>query len=285
MPATILCVLAMLSLPVAGISVSSVQAAEARPELVLSVVPRQPPAVTHAQWTPFSKRLASEIGAPISVRVFSTFTDFERAFQKGELDLVYLNPYQQVIARRTQGYIPLVRSGAGGLSGALVVARAGPIHELQDLQDKTIVFPDPNAFGASLYLRALLAERYKIRFTARYVRTHSNVYRHVLRGLAAAGGGVNVTLRQEPSEVQDGLSVLYETPPVAPHPLSAHPRVPAAQRAAIARAVLAMADDEPGRALLAAVNLREPVAAEYARDYQALERLRLEKYYVPLVAP
>ena len=283
-PATILWVLVMWALPAAAISVAA-QAADARPELVLTVVPRQPPAVTHVQWMPFSKRLGDDIGARIMLRVFDSIIDFERSFQAGEPDLVYLNPYHAVIARRAQGYIPLARAGAGGLSGALVVARDGPIHTLQDLQDKTIAFPHPNAFGASLYMRALLTERHRIRFTANYVTSHGNVYRHVLRGLAAAGGGVNVTLRQEPPAVQEGLRVLYETPPVAPHPLSVHPRVPAALRAAIARAVLAMADDEPGRGMLAAVNLHDPVAADYARDYRDLERLQLEKYYVPTAAP
>lgn len=250
------------------------------PELLLTVVPRLAPTETRAQWTPFIKRLAREIGAPIRLQMFSTMTDFERSLQAGEPDLVYLNPYQQVMARRTRGYVPLVREGLGNLSGMLVVARDGPIRTLEDLQDKIIAFPDPNAFGASLYLRALLTERYGLRFTSEYVNTHSNVYRHVLSGLAAAGGGVNVSLRQEPPEAREALRVLYETPAVAPHPLSAHPRVPAEVRAAIVRAVLGMAGDETGRTLLAEVNLRAPVVADHARDYAALERLKLEKYYV-----
>lgn len=264
----------------AGLIGPASAADKSSPELLLTVVPRLAPMETHAQWTPFIKRLAREIGTPIRLQVFSAMTDFEQSLQAGEPDLVYPNPYQQVVARRTRGYIPLVREGLGNLSGMLVVARDGPIRALEDLHGKTIAFPDPNAFGASLYLRALLTERHGLRFTSEYVNTHSNVYRHVLNGLTAAGGGVNVSLRQEPPEAREALRVLYETPAVAPHPLSAHPRVPAKVRAAIVRAVLGMAGDETGRALLAEVNLRVPVVADYARDYAALEQLKLEKYYV-----
>lgn len=267
-------------LSLAGLAGSASAADKSSPELLLAVVPQLAPTEMHAHWAPFSKRLAREIGTPIRLQVFSTMTDFEQSFQTGEPDLVYLNPYQQVVARRARGYVPLVREGLGNLSGMLVVARDGPIRALEDLQDKTIVFPDPNAFGASLYMRALLTERHGLRFTATYVNTHSNVYRHVLTGLAAAGGGINVSLRQEPPEAREALRVLYETPSVAPHPLSAHPRVPAELRAAVTRSVLKMAGDDAGRALLAEVNLRAPVTADYARDYGVLERLKLEKYYV-----
>lgn len=38
--------------------------------------------------------------------------------------------------------------------------------------------------------------------------------------------------------------------------------------------------DEPGKALLKDVRIPNPVAADYARDYGRLEKLRLDKYLV-----
>ena len=61
---------------------------------------------------------------------------------------------------------------------------------MQDLDGADIAFPAPNAFGASLYMRALLAEQEKININPIYVETHANVYRNVIFGRASAGGGV-----------------------------------------------------------------------------------------------
>lgn len=269
------CVLALL---LAG---SPAQASYQPERYTLGVVPQLPSDQTHRAWTPFAERLSREVGAHITLKVYRDITEFESDVARGIIDFAYLNPYEQVVAKKTRGYLPLVRAGKQLLSGALVVHRDSPIRSIGDLQGKTIGFPHPNAFGASLYLRALLREQFRIDFMPRYLSTHSNVYRHVLRQLVDAGGGVNITLQQEPPEARNHLRVLYVTPSVAGHPLSAHPRVTTGLRTAIVRAIQRMADDPSGQSLLAAVSLADPVSADYARDYAPLERLGIEKLYVP----
>ena len=170
--------------------------------------------------------------------------------------------------------------GRTPLTGILVVRRDDPIRAVQELDGKTLAFPAPNAFGASLWMRALLAEREKIRVTPTYVQTHGNVYRQVIRGAAAAGGGVNHTLSQDRDEVKGELRVLLETPGVAPHPLSAHPRVGAALCRALADAMLALAGTAEGRAMLLAVEMEGVVRADHGRDYHPLEAYGLDKYAV-----
>lgn len=246
---------------------------------ILGVVPHLPPAQTHRDWAPFAERLSREVGARIVVKVYRNLPEFESDIMRGGPDLACLNPYQQVVAKKTQGYQPLVREGRLGLSGSLVVRRDSPIQSINDLNGKVIAFPDPNAFAASLYMRALLHERFKISFTPRYLGSHSNVYRHVLHELVEAGGGVNVMLKLEPPEARNNLRILYETPSVSPHPLSAHPRVTPGLRAAIVRAVENMTKDPAGQALLTAVEMPNPVVADFARDYAPLQRLHLEKYF------
>lgn len=252
----------------------------AEPVYRLGIVPRLPPAETARDWSPLAERLGSEMGARITLRLYRTLREFESDLARGQLELAFMNPYHQVIARRQQGYVPLVRDGRATLSGTLVVRADSPLHSLADLHGKVLAFPDPNAFGASLYMRALLGEQHGIRFTARYVGNHSNVYRHVLRELAGGGGGVNATLAREPAEVRGALRVLYETPPVAPHPLSAHPRVATAQRERLIGAIERLGRDDEGQGLLERAGLGIPVRADHRRDYAPLEKLRLERYYV-----
>ncbi|MBI1864789.1 MAG: phosphate/phosphite/phosphonate ABC transporter substrate-binding protein [Nitrospirae bacterium] len=244
----------------------------------LAVVPRTTPIAVHRDWAPLAERLSRETRLSIRLKVYQSYEEFDADLLKGVPDLVFMSPYHAVRARRAQGYIPLVRDGAKPLTGVLVVHRDSPVRTLRDLDGGEIAFPSPNAFGSSLYMRSLLTEKEKIRFTPRYVGSHTNVYRHVILGKAAAGGGVVGTLGKQPPEVRNQLRIVYETPSVAPHPLGAHPRVPKEVRHAVTEAMLRLGADEAARGLLDAVSLSRPVPADYARDYQRLEQLNLEKY-------
>ena len=270
--------LAAVSL-VSLLAATRVNAAE-KEVYILSVVPQFTPAEINRSWTPIVEKLSRATGRSFELKVYPNFQQFEAAFLKGEIDLAFLNPYHAVMAKRAQGYIPLLRDGANPLVGLIIVRRDSPIQSIQELNGKELAFPAPNAFAASLHPRALLAEQEKISIIPRYVSTHGNVYRHVILGEAIAGGGVNNTFKREPPEVQAQLRVLYETPGVPSHPLVAHPRMPKAVRQAIKNTLLEMHNDPAGQRLLADIQMPKPVEANYARDYQALEKLKLENYVV-----
>lgn len=248
--------------------------------LVLGVVPQFPATELQRRWTPVQNWLESECQVRIRLDFASSIPAFEERFLQGHHDLAYLNPYHAVMARRAQGYEPLVRDGKEMLTGVLVVRADSAVRRLQDLQGAKLAFPAPNAFGASLYMRALLEREHGLRFTASYVKTHANAYRHALRGDAAAAGGVLATLDAEGPDVRGQLKVLYETPPAAPHPLAAHPRVGPEVRRCITERMTRTGQTEAVRGWLAGIQMPQPVVAQYARDYQPLEKLALESYVV-----
>lgn len=245
----------------------------------VAVVPQFPAVEIHRAWTPLLVHLSAQTGLELKLVTSASIPDFERSFQAGQPDLVFLNPYHMVMASKSHQYAPLVRESKELLAGIVVVRVDSPVKSLSDLAQQTIAYPAPNAFGASLYIRSLLAEQ-KIQSQASYVKTHSNAYRHVIAGQAAAAGGILSTLDRESPEVRAQLRVLFETPAVAPHPLVAHPRVVESHRKSIREAWLALAQTEAGLALLKAVQMTSPVAADYKRDYAPLERLRLEQFAV-----
>ncbi len=256
-----------------------VHAQESRNAYTVAVVPQFPAADVHRDWSPLLEQLGRTLGIGLRLQVAPSIPRFESEVLAGGPDFVYLNPYHQVMAARAQGYQPLVR-GRTLLTGILVVRRDDPIRSVKELDGKTLAFPAPNAFGASLWMRALLAEREQIRITPNYVQTHGNVYRQVIRGVCAAGGGVNHTLTQEPPEVRAELRVLMETPGVAPHPLSAHPRVGAALARAMGDAMISLAATAEGRSLFQAVEMDGLTRADYRRDYHPLEAYGLDRYVV-----
>jgi len=245
----------------------------------LAVVPQFPPSEVFERWSPFIERVSKELGITIKLLTYKSIPEFEEAFLRGEPDFAFMNPYHAVMAKRAQGYLPLIRD-TKPLTGILVVKKDSPYKSVKDLDGKVIAFPAPNAFGASLYMRALLSEHFKIKFTPLYVKTHNNVYRYVILGKAHAGGGVNNTFMREPEEVRAQLRILYETPGAAPHPLCAHPRVPKELREKLVEVVLKLGEDEKNFEMLNKIQIPKPVRADYNRDYKPLEKLNLEKYVV-----
>lgn len=245
---------------------------------ILSVVPQLPPLVIHRRWQPLVNYLREQHDIHLKLKITSSIPEFEKGLLKGGPDFAFMNPYHAVLAKRAQGYLPLVRDGSRQLKGILIVRKQSPVQKLSDLKDTVLAFPAPNAFGASLYMRALLIEKEGLVFTPRYVKTHANVYRHVVKGIASAGGGVNNTLRRESQAIRDQLRVLYTTPGAPPHPLGVHPRVPAKVQQALTAVLLKLAGTPAGPKLLKPVQMPQPVAANYERDYQPLEILGLERY-------
>ena len=257
---------------------TSLALAEERP-YIFAVVPQFPPSYIHENWDPLLKVLEEETGLKFVLKTYKSIPEFERAFLKGEPDFAFMNPYHAVMAKRAQGYIPLIRD-KNPLTGILVVRKDAPYRDVRDLDGKKIGFPAPNAYGASLYMRALLSEVFKINFYPLYLKTHDNVYRNVVLGNVAAGGGVNQTLKRQPEEVKRELRILYETPPSAPHPIAVHPRVPEKVRESFKKAFLRLLQKENLKDFLQKVQIPQPVEADYNRDYRPLEKLNLEKYLV-----
>ncbi len=229
---------------------------------------------------PLLSYLTEETGYAFELEVKDSIPDFETSFLAGEPDFAFMNPYHMVMAKKAQGYLPLLSDASRQLKGILVVSNSGPFQSLQDLNGQNLVFPAPNAFGASLYMRALLKETEGIAFSSIYVDTHSNVYRHILHGQAAAGGGVQNTLNKEPDALKEQLHVLYETPGVTPHPLAVHLRVPEEVQTAVKKAILRLRDSEAGLELLTSVQLSEAFEVSYEEHFAFLEDLNLEEYLV-----
>ena len=247
--------------------------------LSIAVVPQLPVATVYSHWAPLLQRLGQDTGLCFDLTINASIPEFESLLLSGKPDLAFANPFHAVMAHKKRGYIPLVADGQSLLTGILVAKKGGPFKGASDLQDQVVDFPAPNAFAASLLIRATLAKQ-GIQVKPRYVKTHSNVYRDVILGDAAAGGGVNNTLRRESDEVRQMVQVIYETPGYRSHPLIASPSLSPILRKRITQAIINLAQTSDGTAMLDAAQLGQPVVVTYDKDYAPLEKLGLEKYAV-----
>lgn len=242
------------------------------------VVPQFEPRKLSEVWSPILTELEKRTGFKFLMEGSPRIPEFEAEFQAGRYDFAYMNPYHSIVAHGTQKYEPIVRDGAEQLFGILVARKEGTVHGVSDLNGKTVAFPAPNAFGASLMIRAEL-DRHKVKFQPLWAQTHTSAFLNVALGKADAAGGLMTTFRQQPQAVQDKLQIIFETRRTAPHPVVAHPRVPKADSLAVRKAFIDMAATPEGAAMLAQVPMRQVVAASFD-DYKVIRQMGLEKYYV-----
>ena len=167
---------------------------------VVAIVPQLPTAVTYANWSPLLERVGLNSKQCFDLVVPETIPLFEQLLFKGTPDFAFVNPYHGVIAKKRNGYIPLLIVGSAKLTGILVVRSNSSIKSVQELQGKEIAFPAPNAFAASLLMRAEL-DKMGIQIKPTYLKTHASGYRAVAMGELEAAGGVNNTLKREEREL------------------------------------------------------------------------------------
>lgn len=243
----------------------------------ISIVPQFTTVEISKTWQPVLDKITELSGLKLELLAYPKIPIFEQGFKSGDADFAYMNPYHVVMANEAQGYLPLVRDKKL-LNGILVVRKDSGITSVAQLNGKKIAFPAPNAFGASLWMRAQLTQTHGVTFEESYVGSHQTVYRQVLTGDVQAGGGVQATLDKESASLRDELTVLYRTPDVPSHPIVYHPRISQQVADKFRSALLSIATTDEGKELLKAIQMTQPVATDYEQEYLPLKALSLETF-------
>ncbi len=252
---------------------SSLGLAAAGPSTVLtfSVVPQQSATKLARLWTPILAYLSEKTGYRLLFKTAKDIPTFERRLAVGDYDMAYMNPYHYTAFHRSPGYIAFAKEKDKRIKGIIVVRKDSPYRNLTEFKDKTLAFPSPAAFAASVLTRAHFKTT-GIPITPKYVSSHDSVYRAVAKGLYPAGGGVIRTFKNVDPAISSQLRILWTTQPYTPHAIAAHPRVPPAVVQRVQQAMVAMQQDPRGRTLLKSVKFKGIVPAQDAdwSDVRAL---------------
>ena len=247
--------------------------------LEFGVVPQQSATRLAEDWGPLLAEISKRSGVALVFRTAPNIPGFEERLGKGDYDLAYMNPYHYVVFQKASGYRAFAREQDRKIKGILVVKKGSTYRKPADLAGKTVVFPAPAAFAASILPQAEFG-RLKIPIEAKFVASHDSVYRAVASGLQEAGGGIQRTFEATPQEVRDSLRVLSETPSYTPHAFAAHPRVPPEILARVLAAMASLSADGTGQRLLAPLAFKGIAAAQDKEwnDIRALDINLLERY-------
>ena len=188
------------------------------------IVPQQSATRLARTWIPIIKNIEKQSGLKIKFATAPNIPEFEKRVQNGLYDFAYMNPYHYTVFSKTTGYEAFAKQSDKKIKGILVARKDGQIGNIQDLENKTIAFPAPAAFAATLLVKANL-DKNNINYTAQYVSSHDSVYRSVAQGLVPAGGGIIRTLESIEQDIRDQLSILWVSEGYTPHAFAHHPRV------------------------------------------------------------
>ena len=254
-------------------------AQEARKALGFGVVPQQSASRLAEEWAPLLIEISRRSGVPLVFRTAASIPAFEERLGRGEYDLAYMNPYHYVVFHAAAGYRAFAKEQDRKIKGILVVRKDSPYRKPADLAGKTVAFPAPAAFAASILPQAEFG-RLQIPIQAKFVSSHDSVYRAVASGLQEAGGGIQRTFEAIPAEVRDALRVLAETPSYTPHAFATLPSVPPDVLAKVLAAMQSLGGDETGQRLLAPLAFKgiAPAQDKDWNDIRALDIRLLERY-------
>lgn len=257
------------------VAAASPSSAAERVVYTLAILPSAPPVTMNKLWAPFVELLSRNTGLELRLKHYERMAEFERDLWSGGPDLAFSSPIQVVVAHLSSGYVPLVRAQKA-IGVGLFVRRDSAVRRLEDLKGKKISFVG-NKNLCSVAMQHLLARHgLKLDFEKEFAGSSRNVIINVLLRKTDAGAIFLPDLDREPDETRAELREVVQTAPIASHPLSAHPRVPRRVQEEVTRAVLAMGGAPDAAELLGTLRLKDPVRAEYQRDYSPLESIDIK---------
>ncbi|MCR9608965.1 phosphate/phosphite/phosphonate ABC transporter substrate-binding protein [Vibrio alginolyticus] len=246
----------------------------AQPSIVFGVVPQQSATKLVQQWQPLLQRWGDLAGVEIKFATARDIPTFEARLMAGAYDIAYMNPYHFTLVNQNLGYTALARAKNKRITG-IIVARRGKSVSLDELQEKTIAFPAPRAFAASIITQSELSQK-GIKFTPKYVGSHDSVYLGVLKGLYIAGGGVKRTFESLPSEIKDQLSIIYTTAGYTPHAIAVSNNVDEEITLALRKAISQLNDDPKAQESFTLLNI-DGLQLAQDQDWQDVVQLGISR--------
>ncbi|MFH4434083.1 phosphate/phosphite/phosphonate ABC transporter substrate-binding protein [Vibrio diabolicus] len=246
----------------------------AQPSIVFGVVPQQSATKLVQQWQPLLQRWGDLAGVEIKFATARDIPTFEARLMAGAYDIAYMNPYHFTLVNQNPGYTAFARAKNKRITGIIVARRGKPV-SLDELQEKTIAFPAPRAFAASIITQSELAQK-GIKFTPKYVGSHDSVYLGVLKGLYIAGGGVKRTFESLPSEIKDQLSIIYTTAGYTPHAIAVSNNVDEEITLALRKAISQLNDDPKAQESFTLLNI-DGLQLAQDQDWQDVVQLGISR--------
>ncbi len=237
--------------------------------LTFGVLNQQSSIQTAERWNPILTYLTSRTGIPLRLKMGATVDATDAMMGREEFDLVFTN--HNFMPEFDGKYRVLVRWAGSSIHGAIVVRENSPVGSLNDLAGKRVAFPSPAAFVAYAVPMSAINEK-RIEVDVRFSGNQEGALAQLKAGQVDAAA-VNTRFLESYARRENlTYRTIFVSEPFYELPIVIHPRVPAAQRAALRQALLDMHVDPAAAPALAAAQSKGFEAAD-ERDYDNARRI------------
>ena len=232
--------------------------------LVIGVFPRRAAEATTRMFSPLTDYLSARLGRPVRLETAKDFDTFWEGVTARRFDLVHFNQFHYLQAHDRHGYDVIVNNeefGSGSLTGAIYVRKDSGITTLSQLKGKKIAFGGgPDAMMSYIIPRYLLQQAGLAQgdYTEAFSVNPPNAVFTAFFGQADAAGAGDVVIdlpivRQRIKA--DEMLILARSQPVRHLPWAVRADLPEALKDRLRGLMLALNDDEAGRAILKSAGL------------------------------
>lgn len=246
--------------------------------ITFGVVPQQAANVLANVWVPLTQYLSQQTGLNVNFATSKNIPNFEQRLSENAYDIAYMNPYHYVYFSESNEYRAIAKQANKQIKGIMVARIDSNIESIQDLHGKTLAFPAPAAFAASILPRAELSIN-AVEYTPRYVSSHDSVYLNVSKGFFVAGGGVIRTFNNMPEAIRARLKIFWTTQPYTPHAIAVSPTLSFEDRTALQSALENLHTTDKGREILKNLGMEAFVVAHHM-DWDDVRNLHISKEHV-----
>lgn len=234
------------------------------------VINQRSPVLTARYWNPILSYASRKSGLALALKLAKTAPEQAAMIGRGEFDFVYSN-HTFLPQNDKAGYHVIARPREEAIRGEIVVLADSPVKSLQDLAGKEVVFPSQVAFvGYYVPMDALLHKSIRV-IPVFSGNQEGGMGQLTARRVAAAG--VNSQVMRDFAQ-REGVKyrVLWHSEEYLNIPISAHATVPKPVIDKLRQALVGMADDPEGAAILAAsaelIKQKPPFGFVAAKDQE-----------------
>lgn len=209
---------------------------------------------------PLAKLLSDELGVEVKAFTATNYVGVVEALGSGQVDFGFIPPFAYVLANSENNseviLTALNKSGESSYKSQFLVSADADIHSFSDLKGKTIAFVDYSSTSGYLFPAAhLMTEGYDLYQDLTYVISggHDRSLQLLLNGdvdVAATFVDSRERYKTDLPQALDATRVLGYTQSIPNISVTVSSQIDKKTKSAIQKALLAIAEDEEGAALL-----------------------------------
>ncbi len=248
-------------------------------DLTIGLIPEQNVFKQMGRYRPVGAYLEKRTGLTVEFTILPRYGNILESFREGAMDAAFWGSFTGALAIRKLGIEPIARpvwrDGVSTYHGYVFVRRDSGIRSVAEMEGKIAVFVDRATTAGYIFPVAYFRE-HGVEDLGGFFREHYFAGSHdaaitaVLDGEADVGAAKNTIysmLAARDPRVERELLILARSPDVPSNGLGLRPDIPADTRKALKRALLEMALNPEGRAVLEVFGAREFVETS-REDYE-----------------